>query len=140
MRNNRLFSLIVVIGAIALIIAFVSNAGTAATQSALIDETLSLNRHDARPGAASYVATAHDVGWAGALDDSGDRGGGAVGGAHDVGWAIALDNTALSAPTQQGRRSTGIALDRKTRDAIQARWLAQYGSTNRTCVLLCGGW
>jgi hypothetical protein len=118
MRNNRLFSLIVVIGAIALTIGFVSNAGTAATQkSASIDEALSLNRHDPRPSAASYVEASHDVGWASVLDD-----------------------TALSASSQQGRRSTGIALDRRTRDVIQARWLAQYGGTNRTCVLLCGGW
>jgi hypothetical protein len=33
----------------------------------------------------------------------------------------------------------GISLDRQVRDAIQARWLAQHGGTNRTCVLLCGG-
>jgi hypothetical protein len=98
MRNNRLFSLIVAIGAIALTIALVSNAGTAATQSAPIDEALALNRHDPRPGVASYVATAHDVGWAGASD-----------------------NAALSVPSQRGRRSTGITLDQRTRDAIQAR-------------------
>jgi hypothetical protein len=30
-------------------------------------------------------------------------------------------------------------LDQQTRDAIQARWMAQHGGTNRTCVLLCGG-
>jgi hypothetical protein len=34
----------------------------------------------------------------------------------------------------------GTLLDHQTRDAIQARWLAQHGGTNRTCVLLCGGW
>ena len=117
MRNNRLFSLIVAIGAMALTIALVSNAGTVATRSAPIDEALSLNRHDPRPGIASQVATAFDVRWAGASDDA-----------------------ALSMSSQRGRRSTGITLDQRTRDAIQARWLAQYGGTNRTCVLLCGGW
>ena len=117
MRNNRLFSLIVVMGAMALTIALVSNAGTVATRSAPIDEALSLNRHDPRPGVASYVVTAFDVGQAGAPDDP-----------------------ALSVSSQRGRRSTGITLDQRTRDAIQARWLARRGGTNRTCVSLCGGW
>jgi hypothetical protein len=117
MRKNRLFSLMVVIGVMALAIALVSNDGAAATQSAPSDEALSLNRHDPRPGVASYVAMAHDVGWAGASDDA-----------------------ALFTSSQRGRSATGITLDRRTRDAIQARWLAQHGGTNRTCVLLCGGW
>jgi len=33
----------------------------------------------------------------------------------------------------------GPTLDQSTREAIQARWLARYGGTQRTCVLLCGG-
>jgi hypothetical protein len=42
--------------------------------------------------------------------------------------------------THKGQNSTDNTLDQQTRDAIQARWLAQHGDTNRTCVLLCGGW
>lgn len=30
-------------------------------------------------------------------------------------------------------------LSQQTRDAIRARWLARFGDTHRTCVLLCGG-
>jgi hypothetical protein len=117
MRNNRFFSLIMVIGVMALAIALVANTGTAATQRASIDGALLLNRHNPRPEAAGQVAMA-----------------------SDAGQASAPDNVTLSVSPHGGRRSTGITLDQRTRDAIQARWLARYGGTNRTCVLLCGGW
>jgi hypothetical protein len=34
---------------------------------------------------------------------------------------------------------TGASLDQPAREAMRARWLAQYGGTNRTCLLPCGG-
>ncbi len=118
MRMNRLFSLIMVIGALAVMIGLVStSAGTAATQSAPVDEALSLNRHDPRSEVASQVAAASAAGRVGSPGD-----------------------TTLLASPQQGRRPAGIRLDQRTRDAIRARWLARYGGTNRTCMLLCGGW
>ncbi len=117
MRNNRLVSLIVVAGAIVLLIALVSTTGTVATQGAPNDEALSLNRRDPRSGSASYVVAV-----------------------SAMRPADALDNAALAVSSQGGQRSAGITLNQRTRDAIQARWLARYGGTSRTCVLLCGGW
>ena len=35
--------------------------------------------------------------------------------------------------------TSGHTLSQQTRDAIRARWLARFGDTHRTCVLLCGG-
>ena len=115
MRNNRLFSLILVIGAMALAIALTFNAGSAASQVAPTDEALLLNRHDPRFTEASDAETVPD------------------GEQTRINWRA-------SSPVAAAQNSTGYTLDQQSRDAIQARWLAQHSGTNRTCVLLCGGW
>jgi hypothetical protein len=141
MRNNRLFGLIVVIGAMALTIALTFNAWAAAPQIASsdqapspassvkaripraaatqiepVDGALLLNRHDPRFSVASDAMTALDVEQT------------------RISWGMSA-----SVAFNKSQNSTGRTLDQQTRDAIQARWLAQHGGTNRTCVLLCGG-
>ena len=153
MRNNRLFSLIVVIGAMALAIALTINAGGAAPQivssdeapspsSALeagiagaavnqiapIDGALLVNRHDPRSSVASDAVMAFDVEQARSS------------GRADASGASGQDDAGRSGSSNKSQNSASNMLDQRTRDAIQARWLAQYGGTNRTCVLLCGGW
>ena len=125
MRSNRLFSLIVTIGAMALAIALTINAGAAAPQVASSDEALLLNQHDSRFSAASDAGTAFAVEQA------------RISRGASASAASAQDDAARS---PKGQHFTGSTLNHQTRDAIQARWLAQHGGTNRTCVLLCGGW
>ena len=114
MRSNRLSKLIVAIGTMALAIALTINAGSAAPRVAPTDEALLLNRHDPRFTEASDAETV--------LDGEQAR----------IKWRA-------STPVAAAQNSTGRTLDQQTRDAIQARWLARHGGTNRTCVLLCGG-
>jgi hypothetical protein len=50
-----------------------------------------------------------------------------------IGWRARA--SMASAQDRAGRFGSSIT----SRDASQARWLAQHGGTGRTCVLLCGG-
>jgi len=127
MRNNRIFSLIVAIGAMALAITLTINAGGAAPQVVASDKALLLNQHDPRFSAASDAGTAFALELARI-----SRGATALA-------ASAPDYAARLMSSHKSQNSTGNALDGQTRQAIQIRWLAQHGGTNRTCVLLCGG-
>jgi hypothetical protein len=127
MRNNRSFSLIVAIGAMVLTIALVSNAGAAATHSSPLDEALSLNRHDPRFSVASDAGTAFELEQA------------RINWGTSASAASAQDDVRRVMPSNKSQNPAGNTLNQRTRDTLQARWLAQYGGTNRTCVLLCGG-
>jgi hypothetical protein len=113
MRCNRLFSLIVAIGTMALAIALTINAGAAASSIASVGNA-PLDQHDRHLELACEVVTAFDVEQA------------------RLSWEV-------SVPVVSAQNSASSALDQQTREATQTRWLAQHGGTNRTCVLLCGG-
>ncbi len=170
MRSNRLFSLIVTIGAMALAIALTINAGAAAPQAASSDEALLLNQHDSRFSAASDAGTAFaaeqariSAGAAAPQVASSDEAlllnqhDPRFSAASDAGTAFAVEQARISRgasapaasaqddagrfmPSNKSQNPAGNALNQQMRDVIQARWLAQHGGTNRTCVLLCGGW
>jgi hypothetical protein len=53
---------------------------------------------------------------------------------HDPRQITGTQALAVSAPN-----TIGHTLSQQTRDAIRARWMARFGDTHRTCVLLCGG-
>jgi len=114
MRSNRLSKLIVAIGTMALAIALTINAEAAAPQAAFGGKAL-FDQHDHHQSFAFEAVTTLDI-------------------------EQARINWRASTPVASAQNSTGYTLDQQSRDAIQARWLARHGRTNRTCVLLCGGW
>lgn len=53
---------------------------------------------------------------------------------HDPRQITSTQSLTISVPIY-----SSYTLSQQTRDAIRARWLARFGDTHRTCVLLCGG-
>ena len=123
MRRERLFSLIVVIGAMAMAITLASRAGDAASQTVSTSTSALPKNLDRGPELRAQDTSQPSN--ATALDP------------HERNpW---LNEYWQGQRAAENALRRGAVLDQQTRDAIRARWLALYSGTNRTCVLLCGG-
>jgi hypothetical protein len=120
MSTNRLFDVFVAL-ALVVVTALTVHAGIATSQTVSTSTAAPARNQDRVPVLGGQQAKQPS---AAAALDAYDRNPELI--IHQQ-WQRAAGNT------------LGTPLDRQTRNAIQARWLARYGGTNRTCVLLCGG-
>lgn len=60
-------------------------------------------------------------------------------GGSRLNWHEPHQITSTQSLTTSVPNHSSPTLSQQTRDAIRARWLARFGDTHRTCVLLCGG-
>ncbi len=119
MSTNRLFNVFVVL-ALVVVTALTIHAGIATSQTVSASTAASARNQDRAPGLGVQQANQPP---AAASLDAYDRNPKLI--VHQA-WQRAAGNT------------LSTSLDQQTPDAIQARWLARYGGTNRSCVLLCG--
>ena len=135
MSTNRLFNVFVAL-ALVMVTALTIHAGIA-TSEVVSNSKVVFDQHERQ---VTYVNPGADLGDKARLAY---RRGEWNAGSNVAATAFDVEQARLSwevsAPAASAQNSAGSTLDQQRRDAIQARWLAQPGSTHRTCVLLCGG-
>jgi hypothetical protein len=123
MFHKRSFKLLSALGVVAIVVALVISAGGTAPQTASAGKAALPKNLDRGP--ELWVPSASQPSRATPLDLH-ER--------HPESIAYRQSEHVAGDELKQG-----APVDQQTRDAIQARWLAQHGDDNRTCVLLCGG-
>lgn len=117
MSANRLFNVLVAL-ALVVVIALTAHAGIA-TSRVVSSQKVVFDQRERHPAYATpRVASA-----APAFDVERAR----------IGWRAGAVMAFI-----KRQDPAGYAPDQQKREVIQARWLARYGGTHRTCVLLCG--
>jgi hypothetical protein len=135
MSTSRLFDVFVAL-ALAIVAALTIHLGIA-TSEVMSSPKAVIDQHERHLAFANPSATLAEQARLAYRQGEWNAGNSAASPAFDVEQARIGWRAATSASSAQNL--TGRTLNQQTRDAIQARWLAQHGGTNRTCVLLCGG-